>query len=205
MKDNEPDLNRSMEESPPDFKIQGTLIPPVFGNQQSLKELHRRSTNRMKCVGCPLANLCGRELAQDVYIEVAQSDLTKVKSIEAWINTIIKNRSLNKKRDCRCNLTVEFLEAGDVSEIEYDEASHIPIIPLSKYPSPARNPAKTYEHILMLKAARLQLDDEDKQLFDLMYQEEIAPKDAAQILGITHEALRQRVHRLKTKLRELLS
>lgn len=205
MKDNEPDLNRSMEESPPDFKIQETPFPPVFGNQQSLKDLHRRGIKRMKCVGCPFANLCGRELAQDVYIEIAQSDLTKIKNFEAWTSTIIKNRSLNKKRDCRCSSTVQFLEAGDVSEIEHDEASLIPIIPLSKYPSPARNPAQTYEHTLMLKAARLQLDDEDKQLFDLMYQEEIAPKDAAQILGITHEALRQRVHRLKTKLRELLS
>jgi RNA polymerase sigma factor (sigma-70 family) len=192
MKDNEHDLSRSMEEPPPDYQ------------EALIKQLHRSGIRRMNCVGCPFAKLCGMELAQDTYIEIAQSDLTKVRNLKAWTYAIIKNRSLNKKRDCRCSSAVEFLEAGDVDEIDYDEASHISIIPLSKYPSPARNPAQTYEHILMLKAARLQLDDEDKQLFVLMYEEEIAPKVAAQILGITHEALRQRIHRLKTKLRGLL-
>src|SRR5215213_6504983 len=207
MKETEPDLNRSMEESPPDFSIQIEAIPPVFSNQQgevpeensgageelNSKRLHRRGIWKMKCIGCPLAKLCGMELAQDAYIEVTRPDRERARSIEALAHKFIDRRSINKKRDCRCSSTVEIIEAGDVSENAQDEVGSTPVIPLNQYPSPSRDPAQTYEHILRLKGAYLQLGPEDKQLFDLVLRAGLESKEAALILGIEAEAVRQRV------------
>jgi RNA polymerase sigma factor (sigma-70 family) len=222
MKDDGLDLDRSIEESPPDFEIKEAGLPPVFGNQQksealdenvnaggplNMKRLYQRAAWKMKCVGCPLAETCGMELVHDAFIEVTRPDrIDEVRSAEALANTFIDRRSFNKKRDCRCGLTTELVEAGDGSEASQDEAgSTQATLPLSRYSSPERDPAQSYEHQRMLRVAYLQLDRDEKALFNLALREKFKAEEVARLMEITPEAARQRISRLRNKLRKLLS
>jgi RNA polymerase sigma factor (sigma-70 family) len=220
MKEIEPELNRSIEESPPDLKIQETEFPTVFGNQRidpldkapgaggsvNLNRLYQRGGWKMKCAGCPFATLCGMELVHDGLIDATRPDRKeKVRNIEALVNTFIDRRSLNKRRDCKCDSQVEFIEAGEDGETNQDEAAPTATkIPLSKYPSPERDPAQTYEYRMLLEAALLQLSDGEKTLFELAFSMGFKSEDVATFLGIEPDAARKRLERLRAKLRELL-
>jgi RNA polymerase sigma factor (sigma-70 family) len=76
---------------------------------------------------------------------------------------------------------------------------------LDDEPAPSESPAQgaSYSH-LVLRLLR-EMNENDAALFRAIYLEELAPDEAATLLGISREAAHKRIQRLRARLTEMLS
>ena len=124
------------------------------------------------------------DLTQDVFINVWNS-ISKFRndaSYKTWIYRITVNTCLLQIRSERKKVNVpieEALEKSDVTDVSQTE-----------------NEQALYQAIGKLEAV--------ERLMIMMVLEELPQEDIAQIMGITENNLRVKIHRAKTKLKNLI-
>lgn len=77
------------------------------------------------------------------------------------------------------------------------------VIDQNSFGKPAPNPAETEESAIFLEEILRPLTDEERALVEMMYQE-YTSREMAKELNLTHDAVRQRVFRLRKKLAQLM-
>lgn len=134
------------------------------------------------CLGYVNGNAeMAKDLTQEVFIKIWKhlKDFRSESKISTWIYRIAVNTCLMELRKKK------YVDIESVSEMETESSSVGEIEKESRF-------TKMYDCIYKLKK-----EDRTLILLDL---EEVPQKEIAEILGISHEAIRVRIHRIKKSL-----
>lgn len=135
------------------------------------------------------------EVAQDVFITAWERfpRLQSNVSLQTWLLSIarIKCQQLVRNRSCRQAITSSLLED----------------IRLRSHAEPPLSPEYMIEEesqLTRLRDALSKMRDSDRILLTLYYLKELSSRDIAEVMGIPVNAVRQRIHRVRVLLREMM-
>lgn len=131
------------------------------------------------------------DLLQETFLRLVKhaQRLTEDTRIEVWLLTVARNL-------CRSQFRSRALERERKGEL-----AHLPLLPT------AASPHENLEHkelSLRLEAALQTLSFEHREVLVLLVVEGLPQSDVAVLLGVSHDALRQRFSRARRQLAELL-
>jgi RNA polymerase sigma factor (sigma-70 family) len=127
------------------------------------------------------------DLFQNTWLKLARSAprLRADTDIRAWLFTVARNEYVSHRR-------AELLDLSRVLAVRHEHAGHV---------VPSASDA-SLEH---LEWALSQLSDDDREILLLIGVEGLEPQQAASVLAISNDALRQRLSRARQRLAAQLS
>jgi RNA polymerase sigma-70 factor, ECF subfamily len=126
------------------------------------------------------------DLFQETWLRMARcwSSLEAVADVEAWLFTVARNVFMSSRR------------AG---ASERRGVERLRVLPEGRA-APADRALESHERAAALERAWAALDDDDRVLLWLVAVEELGQHQIAQVLGLGHAAVRQRVTRARARL-----
>lgn len=147
----------------------------------------------------------GSHDAQDVLQETLLTVMAKVDTVHdpamlgAWLRRVTVNTALMRLRTRR-NEPVSGLGNGGAEFTPDGSRAH----PVSSWPPLPEDELLRREAREVLEAAVGQLPDGEREVYVLAEIEDLPREEVAELLGISREAIRVRLHRARTTLRQAL-
>lgn len=173
-----------------------------FGGHEHITQAQAHYLNNRDRIETLFRRLLARAKVPN-YLDVAQ-DLTQkgfencgTVSDETW-------RSMTNPEGYVYAIVRNLVKATRAELVRRREESLDPsVMDRTSYRKPTQNPAEAEYSAIFLKEILRQLAPEERTLVNLMYRE-YTSREMAEELNLTHDAVRQRVFRLKKKLAQLM-
>jgi RNA polymerase sigma factor (sigma-70 family) len=127
------------------------------------------------------------DVRQDVYLLCLEADNYEDKNLRNYLSTLVKNCRINGRIQSQNRTRLEEIHAEDISEWAGVNGS-------------ADDPLSVMLTLEKEQGMREALSDLEKAVYHLVILRDISYSTAAEHLGITYEALKKHVSRIKSKI-----